>query len=226
MNFLAHLFLDSSSDDSLLGSLLGDFVKGDTEDRFSAAVSDAILLHRKIDSFTDAHGITRKSRNRISPLRRRFAGIIVDVCYDHFLSRHWRRFGTRDLQSFVDRVYAVLVQNRSLLPERLRRILPCMISEDWLGSYIHLEKVGDALDRIAARLSRGGQFIRAITEIEANYEALEIDFLAFFPDLAAFVGTQKALTKAVRNHDTGRRQASSRETFAPPIRGLMFPCCR
>jgi acyl carrier protein phosphodiesterase len=79
MNFLAHLFLDSGSDDALLGSLLGDFVKGDTAGRFSAAVSDAILLHRKIDSFADAHRITRKSRNRISPLRRRFAGIIVEV---------------------------------------------------------------------------------------------------------------------------------------------------
>jgi acyl carrier protein phosphodiesterase len=130
--------------------------------------------------------ITRKSRNRISPLRRRFAGIIVDVCYDHFLSRHWRHFGTIDLKSFVERVYAVLSKNRALLPERLSRILPCMISENWLGSYIHLERVGDALDRIAGRLSRGGQFMRAVTEIEANYEALESDFLAFFPDLAAF----------------------------------------
>ena len=137
--------------------------------------------------------ITRKSRNRISPLRRRFAGLIVDVCYDHFLSRHWRHFGTTDLKSFVDRVYAVLIKNRSLLPERLRRILLIMISQNLLGSYIHLEKVGDALDRIAGRLSRGGQFLRAITEIEANYDALEIDFLAFFPDLTVFVETRRAL---------------------------------
>ena len=193
MNFLAHLLLDSGSDDALLGSLMGYFVKGDTAGRFSAPVSDAILLHRKIDSFADAHMITRKSRNRISPLRRRFAGIIVDVCYDHFLSRHWRHFGTTDLKPFVDRVYAVLIKNRSLLPERLRRILLIMISQNLLGSYIHLEKVGDALDRIAGRLSRGGQFLRAITEIEANYDALEIDFLAFFPDLTVFVETRRAL---------------------------------
>ena len=206
MNFLAHLFLDSSSDDDLLGSLLGDFVKGGTEGRFRAAVSDAIHLHRKIDSFADAHMITRKSRNRISPLRRRFAGIIVDVCYDHFLSRHWRHFSTTDLKPFVDRVYAVLIKNHSLLPERLRRILPFMISQNLLGSYIHLEKVGDALDRIAGRLSRGGQFMRAITEIEANYEALEIDFLAFFPDLTVFVETRKALAMAVKNQDTSQRQ--------------------
>ena len=199
MNFLAHLFLDSSSDDALLGSLLGYFVKGGIEGRFSAEVSDAIFLHRKIDSFADAHMITRKSRNRISPLRRRFAGIIVDVCYDHFLSMHWHHFGTTDLKSFVDQVYAVLIKNRSLLPERLRRILPFMISQNLLGSYIHLEKVGNALDRIASRLSRGGQFMRAITEIEANYEALEIDFLAFFPDLTAFVGTRKALAMELKN---------------------------
>jgi len=68
--------------------------------------------------------VTRQSRNRISPLRRRFAGIIVDVCYDHFLSRHWRRYGAIDLESFVDRVYAVLSKNRSRLPERFSRILP------------------------------------------------------------------------------------------------------
>ena len=30
MNFLQHLFLDSGSDDALLGSLLGDFVKKGT----------------------------------------------------------------------------------------------------------------------------------------------------------------------------------------------------
>jgi acyl carrier protein phosphodiesterase len=186
VNYLSHLLFSDYSEDALLGSLLGDFVKGSTEGRFSAAVADAILLHRKIDSFADAHMVTRQSRNRISPLRRRFAGIIVDVCYDHFLSRHWRRYGAIDLESFVDRVYAVLSKNRSRLPERFSRILPRMISENWLGSYIHLERVGDALDRIAGRLSRGGQFMRAVTEIEANYEALEIDFLAFFPDLAAF----------------------------------------
>jgi len=205
MNFLAHLFLDSSSDDTLLGSLLGDFVKGDIEGRFSTEISDSILLHRKIDSFADSHMVTRKSRNRISTLRGRFAGIIVDVCYDHFLSRHWLHFSTIDLKSFVDRVYAVLIKNRSLLPERLRRILPFMISQNWLGSYIHLEKVGYALDRIAGRLSRGGQFKRAVTEIEANYEVLEIDFFAFFPDLIAFVGTRKALAMEVKNQDTSQR---------------------
>ena len=203
MNYLAHLFFYDDTEDALLGSLLGDFVKGSAEGRFSAAISDAIRLHRKIDSFADAHRITRESRDRISPSRRRFAGIVVDVCYDHFLSRHWGDFSRIGLASFVERVYVVLMKNSAILPDRLSRILPRMISENWLESYVHLQGVGDALDRIAKRLSRGSSFLGAVAEIEANYPALERDFFGFFPDLAAFC------TEWNRNREsgTGKRPA-------------------
>ena len=186
MNFLAHLCLSGNGDDDLLGGLLGDFVKGSPEGRYRPAVAEAIRFHRAIDSYADAHAVTRASRGRISPARRRFAGVIVDMAYDHFLCRHWQRFNSRDLDAFVRRVYHVLSTNRPLLPERLTRILPRMIAEDWLTSYAHLERVGEALDRITLRLSRGDEFLHAVSEIELNYAALEQDFLAFFPDLMTF----------------------------------------
>lgn len=191
MNYLAHLFFSDPSEDALLGSLLGDFVKGNPAGRFPSAVADAILFHRKIDSFSDRHLITRRSRDRISPLRRRFAGIIVDVCYDHFLSRNWQQFSPVGLESFVGRVYFVLSNNEAMLPERLLRVLPRMISENWLGNYTQLRGVGDALDRIAGRLSRGGDFKGAVAEIDANYRDLEADFLEFFPDLSTFCADWK-----------------------------------
>jgi acyl carrier protein phosphodiesterase len=189
MNYLAHLLLAGSDDDAILGSLLGDFVRGRTEGRFNPAVSSAIRLHRRIDSFADAHEISRRSRSRVSPLRRRFAGVIVDMAYDHFLSRHWRRFDSTELPVFVDRVHAVLSLACPQLPERMRRVVPRMISENWLGNYIHLEKVGQALDRIAGRLTRGEPFRHAVTEIETHYEALEKDFLQFFPEMVLACGT-------------------------------------
>jgi acyl carrier protein phosphodiesterase len=139
-----------------------------------------------VDAFTDAHPITRTSRNRIGPKRRRFAGIIVDVCYDHFLAKYWRHFATTELRSYTKRVYSVLGQNRTLLPKRLQYILPRMVSEDWLGSYRSLNAVGKTLDRIAGRLSRGSMFMRAVNEIDSNYSALEHDFMDFFPQLVAF----------------------------------------
>jgi acyl carrier protein phosphodiesterase len=129
----------------------------------------------------------------------------VDVCYDHFLSRHWPQFNTVDLQPFVGRVYSVLDRNRAHLPERLLRVLPHMISENWLGSYGRLEGVGDALDRIAGRLSRGAAFKGAVDEIEAHYGDLETDFLAFFPDLCAFCAEWKQMRQRVAgNRPTGR----------------------
>lgn len=191
MNYLAHLFFSDPGEEALLGSLLGDFVKGNPSGRFPSAVAEAIVFHRKIDSFSDSHVITRRSRDRISSSRRRFAGIIVDVCYDHFLSRHWPEFSPVDLKSFVGRFYTILDKNRAMLPERLRRILPCMISENWLESYAQLNGVSEALDRITARLSRGDAFKGAVAEIEANYPGLKADFLAFIPDLSAFCAERR-----------------------------------
>jgi acyl carrier protein phosphodiesterase len=203
MNFLAHLRLAGARDEALLGGMLGDFVKGSPEGRFSPAVADGIRLHRAIDSFADGHPFTRASRSRISPARRRFAGVIVDVCYDHFLCRHWRRFYPEELDAFARRAYGVLSANRALLPERLTRVLPRMIAENWLAGYVHLERVGDALDRMTRRLTRGSAFMRSVEEIEASYAALEADFLAFFPDLIAFCadwnGVRRGLTPAAVN---------------------------
>lgn len=186
MNFLAHLYLADLNNDSLVGHLLGDFVKGRTMDGYNPRIQAAIRFHRRIDSFCDTHPITRASRNRIGPLRRRFAGVLVDVGYDHFLARHWHRFHPESLASFTQGVYAVLMRDHTALPKRFEAVLSRMIAHDWLGSYIHLDKVAVALDRIAGRLSRGDRFKGGIADIQANYRGLEADFLAFFPDLIRF----------------------------------------
>ena len=90
MNYLAHLYLAGESDDSRLGNILGDFVKGNAAGRYPPAILRGIMMHRKVDRFADHHPQSRSARQLISPARRRFAGVIVDICYDHFLSVHWK----------------------------------------------------------------------------------------------------------------------------------------
>gem|GEM_PF-36035 len=210
LNFLAHLLISDSSDEALIGSLLGDFVKGNPAGRYSDAITEAILLHRRVDTFADAHPVTRDSRNRISRHWRRFAGVIIDVCYDHFLARHWQGFTSEDLASFTDRVYGVLKRHRAVLPLRLNRILPVMAAEDWLGGYAHIQRVAATLDRIAGRLTNGKRFMGAIADVHANYSALEGDFLTFFPELVAFCndGEQVGLRKPIPStpHQNRRHQ--------------------
>jgi acyl carrier protein phosphodiesterase len=191
MNYLAHLYLADAANDSLVGQLLGDFVKGGTIRDFRADIQAAIYFHRKIDSFADSHPFTRISRNRVAPQRRRFAGIVVDVCYDHFLARNWHHFADEALPVFIQRVYADLQTNRDLLTADAERVLTRMVLHDWLGSYGDIYKVGVALDRIAGRITRGERFMGAIADIQDNYQALQEDFFNFFPELVAFARTFK-----------------------------------
>ena len=187
MNYLAHLYLAEDSPESLLGSMMGDFVKGAIGDRYPPKITRGIELHRKIDAYTDSHPITRASRDLYSRTRRRFAGIFVDLCYDHFLCRHWSEFSDVILDQFISRVYDILMTHRAMLPARMEAMLPVLIREDWLGSYRDLIGVERALIRLSARVTNGDRLLGAIEETKLHYRSLEANFLIFFPDLIHFV---------------------------------------
>ena len=187
MNYLAHLYLAEDSPESLLGSMMGDFVKGAIGDRYPPKITRGIELHRKIDAYTDSHPMTRASRQLYSRTRRRFAGIIVDLCYDHFLYRHWSEFSDVIIDQFISRVYEILMTHRASLPARLEAMVPVMIREDWLGSYRDLIGVEKALRRLSVRVTKGDRLLGAIEEIKLHYRRLEANFLIFFPDLIHFV---------------------------------------
>ena len=194
MNYLAHAFLSRASPELLIGGLLGDFVKGALGERYTPAVRAGILLHRAIDRYTDAHPTVRASCALISPARRRFAAILVDVFYDHFLARHWQRYADRPLAEFTQQVYATLLPHRASYPERLQRILPRMAADDWLASYAEIESVDAALHGIARRFRRyprAAVLSDGVQELLLNYAALEQQFLDFFPELLGFVENER-----------------------------------
>jgi acyl carrier protein phosphodiesterase len=193
MNYLAHAFLSRSSPELLIGGLLGDFVKGALGERYTPGVRTGILLHRAIDRYTDAHASVRASCALVSPARRRFAAILVDVFYDHFLARHWQRYSEQPLADFTRHVYATLLPQLASYPERLQFILPRMAANDWLASYAEVESVDAALHGIARRFQRyprAAVLADGVQELRDNYLALEQCFLTFFPQLLGFVETE------------------------------------
>lgn len=190
MNYLAHLFLVENTPESLVGAMLGDFVKGAAKNNYSPVIQRNIELHRRIDSFTDAHPIVRDGKTMVAAERRRFAGVLLDIFYDHFLARHWNHFSPVDLPTFTRNAYAVLHERHELLPEKLQRMLPFMRAEDWLGSYARVEWVELTLQRMAKRLTRGAALASGGIELRTHYDRFEADFLRFFPDLRAFVKMQ------------------------------------
>ena len=166
--------------------LLARFVKGLPEGRFSTGVVDGIRLHRAIDSYSDAHAVTRSSRGRISPVRSPLCRRDVDVCYATSSAGTGGASTRRTWMSSCVGCTGSERQPFGFLPERLTGVLPRMIAETgwpatstWTGS-------GDALDPDDPPPVPRRRFLSAVTEIEASYAALEADFLAFFPDLVAF----------------------------------------
>jgi acyl carrier protein phosphodiesterase len=186
MNYLAHLYLSPPEEDAWLGSLLGDFVKGAIGERYAPPVAAAIRLHRRLDTFTDTHVAVQRSKSRISRARRRYAGIMIDMFYDHFLARSWTEFHDEPLPAFAARVYRLLERRHGELPERLQFVAPRMAARDWLGSYAHAANIGRALDGIGARLRRANRLAGAGEELLADYAGFEADFRIFLPEARAY----------------------------------------
>lgn len=188
MNFLAHAWLATQAaedaavrDDLVVGGMIGDSVKGllpaGLPDRLAAGVG----LHRAIDVFAESDESFRRSRLRLPAARRRVAGIVVDMAYDHFLARHWSSFEAQPLEEFAQTVYALLGVRAAELPLTFRAILPRMRARDWLSSYADVAVLAEALDRMALRLSRPELLQGSGVEVLQNYAGLEEDFLAFLP---------------------------------------------
>ncbi len=187
MNYLAHIFLANQSDDAMVGALLGDFVKADFTGKFTPEIEQEIRIHRKVDGYTDSHPVVLAAKQEFDASRRRYAGILLDMFYDHVLIANWSMYSDRPVEELIARFYRALLQRRAMLPERLGRMLPYMVEHDWLGSYRDFAGVEIAVDRVSQRLSRNGNLLRdGIQDLQANYASLSTGFHVFFPQLIRF----------------------------------------
>jgi acyl carrier protein phosphodiesterase len=186
MNYLAHLFFAEDDPDSVVGSLMGDFVKGRVPDDLPPKLRAGILLHRRIDSYTDAHPIFGRSRCRLRPELRRYGGILVDMFYDHFLARDWERYSHVTLGPFSHAVYSILAEYPLPLPPRMQRSVSYMIEHDLLVSYREIGGIGRALQGIERRLKRENRISDGVRDLQDHYDDFRGDFEAFFSQLIGF----------------------------------------
>jgi acyl carrier protein phosphodiesterase len=193
MNFLAHLYLSGDDRDIILGNLIADSVKGNAWSRFRPGIRDGIILHRSIDSFTDAHPVVMQSKDRLRSKYRKFTGVIVDMYYDHFLAANWQNYSQVDLYDTSVNAYEILLTNFLILPARIRRILPFMLASNWLYSYKDLHMMQRYFNGMARRTSFYSGMEGAVDDLKAGYDSYRQEFEAFFPELQAYVAGLGAL---------------------------------
>lgn len=184
MNFLAHFHTARASDDLLSGSFMGDFVRGSVEKQ-EARFRAGIVLHRKVDAFTDEHPLVLESVARLRPACGRYAAVALDVIYDHLLATSWEKWSDESLDEFTRRVYAVLRRDAVSYPERAGRIAASIASGDWLGSYRSEGGIRFALQRMNARVRHGVDLTAGLDVVLADVQTFRDRFEHFFHDLLA-----------------------------------------
>jgi len=190
MNWLAHLFLSEPTPAFRIGNLLPDLVSTPALSGLPPEFLRGVQQHRRIDAFTDSHAIFRRSVARVKPEFRRFGGILIDIFYDHFLSRDWPNLSPIPLPAFVDEVYASFEIHQHEIPTEAYAHLERMKSANWLCAYGDLSGVSITLGRIGLRLRRPVPLANAISALEDDYADFQDDFAAFFPLLRSHVRTE------------------------------------
>lgn len=204
MNYLAHLFLSDGTPESLLGNLMGDFVKGkDTYLHLPPAVRRGIELHRKVDAFTDHHPIVHRSIQRLDESWGHWRGVIVDVYYDHLLATTWERYTSEPFSQFISHVHAVLWGNEELMPPRMRDTSRCLVANDRLRSYARLSGIAATLYWISERIFERPRHYdvrleQALPDLREKHDELASDFALFFPEAIRFARESTSRTPAIK----------------------------
>lgn len=186
MNFLAHAYLSFEDPQVLVGNMISDFVKGRARYDYLPRIQDGIVLHRKIDCFTDEHPATKKARSFFRESYRLYSGPIVDIVYDHFLAKDEAVFSEASLLTFSRNVYEVLEQHAAHLPPRFLFMLPYMKAENWLFHYRQKEGIVRSLRGLVRRSRYLSDHTAAFALFNDHYDELQSCYEIFFSDVRAF----------------------------------------
>jgi acyl carrier protein phosphodiesterase len=186
MNFLAHIYLSGNNNLVTIGNFMADGIKGETYKKYPIDIQKGILLHREIDTFTDAHPIVRKSTKRLHKNYGHYSGVIVDILYDHFLAKNWSNYSEVALEDYVESFYRELKEHYEILPLRIQRLMPYMIADNWLLNYSKIEGIQRVLNGMNRRTKHKSKMNEATKELKKFYNEFEEEFTSFFKELINF----------------------------------------
>lgn len=186
MNFLAHIYLSFDDDEVAIGNFIADSIRSREYTHLPIKIQKGIQLHRAIDTYTDSHALHKQSSKRLYPIYRHYSRVIVDIFYDHFLAKNWLRYSDMPLDQYVGDFYYLLERNYNLLPKGVQRMMPYMITDNWLLNYGNIEGISKVLNGMNRRTQNKSKMNLAVHELQTYYSDFEDDFTRFFEDLILF----------------------------------------
>jgi acyl carrier protein phosphodiesterase len=189
LNHLAHTLLAGADADMLLGSLLGDFWRGTPDPGWRAGVRAGVVLHRRIDVYTDSHPVVADARSLFDAPWRRYAGILIDIYFDHALARDWAQYTEGSLEAFSAQIGELLARHRDWLPADLNRFAGYFRAHGLFAAYARRPVIDQVLAGIGGRLRHPNRLGESGPALWQRAEELDEAFARFFPDLQAHART-------------------------------------
>ncbi len=184
MNHLAHVVLAGPEEGLRVGAFLGDHIKGrQALQVLPKTWAEGVILHRRIDSFCDQHSAVRGFLADLDPPWRRYGGIMLDVLFDHMLTRHWGRFGSGGLHGFSADINTLLASHASDLPDRLRLFSLWAQQRNLWCRYGEREMLNEIFYRLARRHGRPSPLAQGLELLDRHEKRIEAVFVELFSDL-------------------------------------------
>ena len=133
------------------------------------------------------HPITRRCKLLVASKYHKYAGIIIDIFYDHFLASMWDNYSDLGLNEFVNRTYDLLKRNYKVLPAAIKRWFPTFLENNWMMTYQTVDGIELVLERMSANTSLPNHAGYAVEVLSEKYAVLQEDFMKFFPLIIEFL---------------------------------------
>lgn len=189
MNYLGHAYLSLDNSEVLTGNMIGDYVKGRLAMKnYPDGIRKGILLHRKIDEFTDHHHATIRAKVFFKADYGLYAGAIMDTLFDHFLANDSGIFPSEHtLQLFSKHTYSQLSVYKDYFPTAFKAYFPIMLEHDWLTGYRKVKGMERALKGLERRAKYIPHIDKAFEIFISHYYELNQRYTEMINDLVNFV---------------------------------------
>lgn len=182
MNYLAHSFL-TFSEEQIVGQFLEDYVRNNERHLLPKEIQKGIMMHRAIDTFTDAHSSIHEAKKVFAPLVRLYSGAFVDVSMDYFLAHDQNINDEVGWKQHSKKVYSVLNQYKEYFPIVFHQKLEKMEADDWLFNYREDWGIQFSIQNVLNKAKYLEKDIPVFEVFLQNKPILDECYKVFFPDL-------------------------------------------
>jgi acyl carrier protein phosphodiesterase len=183
MNYLAHAFLSFNNEPIIVGNFIADHIKLADTQHLPELIRKGVIIHRKIDAFTDSHPLFIKSKRHFYNGFERYSGVLTDIYYDYLLAKNFEQFTDANLKDFTGNIYKILDNHEEFLPDTSKGFLKYVKQNNTFFEYSKLEGIELVLTHLSFRINHGVQLNESINLFKENEDKIEKDFLEFMMDL-------------------------------------------